>query len=412
MSPASTAGAAGLRPLPWNRPLIGDAEIAEVVDTLRSGWLTHGPKATRLEHAVRERLGVEDAFAVTSCTGALHLAFLAAGIGPGDEVITPSLTFCAAPNAILHTGARPVFADVDPVTLNITPETAEAAITSLTRAIAVMHYGGHMCDMRAFRELADRHGLLLIEDAAHALHASRDGLRAGSAGDLSTFSLYANKVAAAGEGGLLAGRGDLVQQARLLGRHGIDSSAWQRHGKRNTADYQVTVPGLKYVMSDLTAALAVVQYDRLAEFTERRAAIAAAYTQAFAGLPGLTTPTVLPGVEHGWFLYAALIDPGTAPLDRDQTAAALLARHQISTSIHFKPAHTLGPYQNLAHRPLPVTETAAARQLSLPCYPAMTAQDIDRVIEAVRGLWTRRENTRSSPARPPDVATTSPTAAG
>lgn len=300
-------------PLPWNRPLIGEEEIASVVDTLRSGWLTHGPKATRLEHAARERLDVEDAFAVTSCTAALHLAFLAAGIGASDEVITPSLTFCAAPNAIRHIGARPVFVDVDPTTLCVTPEAVEAAITPLTRAIAVMHYGGQMCDMRAFRRLADRHGLLLIEDAAHALHASRDGLPAGSAADLSTFSFYANKVAAAGEGGLLVGSGELVHKARLLGRHGIDSSAWQRHGKRNTADYEVTVPGLKYVMPDLTAALAVVQYDRLPEFTQRRAAIAASYTSALADLPGLLTPVVLPGVEHGWFLYAVLIDPGAAP---------------------------------------------------------------------------------------------------
>ncbi|MES9558020.1 MULTISPECIES: aminotransferase class I/II-fold pyridoxal phosphate-dependent enzyme [unclassified Streptomyces] len=374
-------------PLPWNRPLIGEEEIASVVDTLRSGWLTHGPKATRLEHAARERLDVEDAFAVTSCTAALHLAFLAAGIGASDEVITPSLTFCAAPNAIRHIGARPVFVDVDPTTLCVTPEAVEAAITPLTRAIAVMHYGGQMCDMRAFRRLADRHGLLLIEDAAHALHASRDGLPAGSAADLSTFSFYANKVAAAGEGGLLVGSGELVHKAWLLGRHGIDSSAWQRHGKRNTADYEVTVPGLKYVMPDLTAALAVVQYDRLPEFTQRRAAIAASYTSALADLPGLLTPVVLPGVEHGWFLYAVLIDPGAAPLDRDQVAAALLERHQISTSVHFKPVHLLGPYQDMVHRPLPVTETAAARQLSLPCYPAMSDQDVERVIHAVRELW-------------------------
>ncbi|TLQ39334.1 DegT/DnrJ/EryC1/StrS family aminotransferase [Streptomyces marianii] len=375
-------------PLPWNRPLIGEAEIASVVDTLRSGWLTHGPKATRLEHAVRERLDVEDAFAVTSCTAALHLAFLAADIGAGDEVITPSLTFCAAPNAIRQVGANPVFVDVDPTTLTVAPEAVEAVITPLTRAIAVMHYGGQMCDMRALRQLADRHGLLLIEDAAHALHASRDSLPAGSAADLSTFSFYANKVAAGGEGGLLVGRGELVHKARLLGRHGIDSSAWQRHGKRNTADYEVTVPGLKYVMSDLTAALAVVQYDRLEEFTRRRADIAAAYTSAFAHLPGLATPAVLPGVEHGWFLYAILIDPAAATLDRDQLAATLLERHQISTSVHFKPVHLLGPYRNMAHRPLPVTETAAARQLSLPCYPAMTDQDVERVIHAVRELWS------------------------
>ncbi|RLU82504.1 hypothetical protein CTZ27_29675 [Streptomyces griseocarneus] len=387
MSPTPASAPAAAPPLPWNRPLIGPEEEAEVLETLRSGWLTHGPKATRLEQAVRDRLGAEDAFAVTSCTAALHLAFLAAGIGHGDDVITPSLTFCAVPNALLHTGARPVFVDVDPLTLNIDPEATEAAITGSTKAIAVMHYGGHPCDLRAFRQLADRYGLLLIEDAAHALHAVRDGLRAGSVGDLAAFSFYANKVAAAGEGGILAGCHDLVQRARLLGRHGIDSSAWQRHGKRNTADYEVTVPGLKYVMSDVTAAIAAVQYAKLPAFTRRRAEIAAAYTQALTGLPGLSTPAVMPGVEHGWFLYAVLIDPDTAPTDRDQLAAHLLAGHQISTSVHFKPVHTLGPYQAMADRPLPVTETVAARQLSLPCYPAMTDQDVARVITAVRSLW-------------------------
>ena len=165
--------------LPWNQPSIGEEEITEVTDTLRSGWLTYGPKAARFEDAVRDALGVQDAFAVSSCTAALHLAFLALGLGPGDEVITPSFTFCAAPNALLQVGARPVFVDIEDATLNIAPDAAEAAITDRTKAIVVMHYGGHPCDLTAFRKLADDHGLILIEDAAHALHASRDGYRAG-----------------------------------------------------------------------------------------------------------------------------------------------------------------------------------------------------------------------------------------
>jgi dTDP-4-amino-4,6-dideoxygalactose transaminase len=207
----------------------------------------------------------------------------------------------------------------------------------------------------------------------------RDGLLSRDSG--------ARRADSSTAGGILAGRGDLLAKARLLGRHGIDSSAWQRHGKRNTADYEVTVPGLKYVMSDLTAAVAVVQYARLAEFTRRRAEIAAAYTRALSHLPGLTTPTVLPGADHGWFLYAVLIDADTAPTDRDRTAANLSGRHGISTSVHFKPVHTLGPYRTMADRPLPVTETAASRQLSLPCYPAMTDHDVERVITAVHAQW-------------------------
>jgi dTDP-4-amino-4,6-dideoxygalactose transaminase len=264
--------------VPWNRPMLGDEEIAEVIDTLRSGWLTHGPKATAFETAVHTALGTQDAFAVSSCTAALHLALLAAGIGPGDEVITPSLTFCAAPNAVLQVGAHPVFADVEPVTYSLSPQCAQAAITSRTKAIIVMHYGGHPCDLAAFRTLADRHGLLLIEDAAHALHAWRDGHRAGSIGDLATFSFYANKVITTGEGGMLTGRRDLIHQARLLGRHGIDSSVWQRHAGRRTADYEVTVPGLKYVMSDLAASVGLQQWRKLPAFTARRAQIADTYS--------------------------------------------------------------------------------------------------------------------------------------
>lgn len=373
--------------LPWNQPSIGNEEINEVTDTLRSGWLTYGPKAARFEDAVREALGVQDAFAVSSCTAALHLAFLTLGLGPGDEVVTPSLTFCAAPNTVLQVGARPVFVDVEPQTLNIDPEAAEAAITSRTKAIVVMHYGGHPCDLTAFRKMADDHDLILIEDAAHALQASRDGRRVGSVGDLAVFSFYANKVMTTGEGGMLVGRSDLIDQARPLGRHGIDSSAWRRHGQRNTADYQVSVPGLKYVMPDVTASIGLLQFTKLPAFTARRAEIAAAYTDALAELPGLTLPTVLPGVEHGWFLYSVLIDPHTAPLDRNQTAQALRDVHHIGTSAHFKPVHTLAPYQDLVTHPLPVTETAAARQLSLPCYPAMTRSDVDRVITALRTLW-------------------------
>lgn len=375
--------------LPWNRPSIGKEEIAEVTDTLRSGWLTHGPKATRFEHQVRDTLGVQDSFAVSSCTAALHLALLAAGIGDGDEVITPSLTFCAAPNAIRHVGARPVFVDVEPVTYSISPDTAAAAITDRTKAIMVMHYGGHPCDLTAFRALADQYGLLLIEDAAHALHAFRDGHRAGSVGDLAVFSFYANKVITCGEGGMLVGRQDLVQWARLLGRHGIDSSVWQRHGVRRTADYQVTVPGLKYVMPDITAAVGLQQWLRLPGFTARRAQIAATYTKALADLPGLTPPTVLPAVEPGWFLYSIFIDPAHAPLTRDQTAERLLTDHKIATSKHFVPVHTLHAYADAATGALPVTETAAARQLSLPCYPAMTDDDTGRVITALHTLWGR-----------------------
>ncbi|MFD9686919.1 DegT/DnrJ/EryC1/StrS family aminotransferase [Kitasatospora sp. NPDC001309] len=372
--------------LPWNRPSLGQEEEAEVMDTLRSGWLTHGPKASRFEEAVKSELGVEDAFAVSSCTAALHLALLAAGVKPGDEVITPSLTFCAAPNAIVQCGARPVFTEVDPVTLTIDPEAAKQAITSRTKAVLVMHYGGQPCDLLAFRKLADDHGMVLIEDAAHALHAWRDGLRAGSIGDLATFSFYANKVITCGEGGMIVGRADLVQAARLLGRHGIDTSAWQRHGTRNTADYEVTVPGLKYTMPDITAAVGLQQFHKLPDFTARRAQIAASYDRSLADLPGLRLPTIADGVRHGRFLYPVLVEP-VGGRTRDTVAELLLNDHRIGTSVHFKPVHRLAAYRLLDCH-LPITEQIAAQQLSLPCYPAMTAADVQRVIDALHAIWS------------------------
>lgn len=372
--------------LPWNRPSIGGEEEAEVIHTLRSGWLTHGPKAARFEEVVKTALGAEDAFAVSSCTAALHLALLAAGIRVGDEVITPSLTFCAAPNAIVQCGGTPVFTEVDPVTFNIDPEAAEQAITSRTKAIVVMHYGGHPCDLLAFRKLADAYGLVLIEDAAHALHASRDGQRAGSVGDLGVFSFYANKVMTTGEGGMIVGRAGLVQAARLLGRHGIDSSVWQRHGKRRTADYEVTVPGLKFTMPDITAAVGIQQFQKLPDFTARRAQIAASYDRSLSGLPGLRLPTVLDGVQHGWFLYPVLIEP-VGGRSRDTVADLLLDAHGIGTSVHFKPVHRLAAYRYVDCH-LPVTEQIAARQLSLPCYPAMTSTDVQRVIDAIHTIWS------------------------
>ncbi|MFB7675990.1 DegT/DnrJ/EryC1/StrS family aminotransferase [Kitasatospora purpeofusca] len=366
--------------LPWNRPSIGPEEEQEVLETLRSGWLTAGPKAARFEQVVRDDLGVEDAFAVSSCTAALHLALLAGGIGPGAEVITPSFTFCAAPNTVLQVGADPVFADIDPTSLNLDPARTAEAITGRTRAIMVMHYGGQPADLATFRKLADDHGLLLFEDAAHALYARRDGVRAGSVGDLAVFSFYANKVVTTGEGGMLAGRGDLVQRARLLGRHGIDSSVWQRHGTRSTAAYEVTVPGLKYTMPDITAAVGIHQWAKLPAFTEARARIAAAYDQELAGLPGLHLPVVEAGVEHGRFLYPVLIDP-TSDRSRDSVAEALREVHGVGTSMHFQPVHRLAAYRHIGCH-LPVTEHAAARQLSLPCYPAMT-DDVRRVIGAL-----------------------------
>lgn len=386
---ADPIGASAPR-LPWNRPLIGEEEIAEVIDTLRSGWLTAGPKTAQFEEAFRRELGVESALALSSCTAALHLSLMAAGIGPGDEVITPSLTFCAVANAVVQVGAVPVLVDVEPESLTVDVDHVRAAITERTRAVIPMHYAGHACDMAALVALARDAGLLLIEDAAHALGATYRGRPAGSFGDLATFSFYANKNLTTGEGGMLVGRRDLVDRARVLSRQGIDRGVWQRHGNRTTERYDVVEPGLKYVMSDITASLGVHQLRRLPEFNARRRLIAQRYLHELAGLPGLVLPVESEEVRSSWHLFAVRVRPESALIDRDALAARL-AEAGIDTSVHFTPVHRLSRYQRLAGADaLPVTDRAADEELSLPCYPAMTDEDVTRVVEAVHASLSGR----------------------
>jgi dTDP-4-amino-4,6-dideoxygalactose transaminase len=393
----SVAHEAVVPQLAWNQPSLGPEEIAEVVDTLKSGWLTTGPKVARFETAVREMTGAEDAFAVSSCTAALHLALLAAGIGPGDEVVTPSLTFCAVANVVLRVGATPVLVDIETDTLNLDPERVTSVVTSRTRAIVAMHYGGHPCDMDRLRDIADRHHLLLLEDAAHAIGARYHGRPVGSLGDLAAFSFYANKNITTGEGGMLVGRRDLVEAARLLGRHGIDRSAWQRHGNRGPGDYDVVAAGLKCNMSDIAAAIGIHQLRKLDGFIARRAEIAARYSRALDGVPGLTLPADAPHILHAWHLYAIRVDPELAGVDRDRLASRL-AEQGIGTSIHFTPLHRLSQYRGLPATRLPYTDQAAAGLLSLPCYPAMTDGDVTRVVDAVLRCCGRPPFRRAAPA--------------
>lgn len=392
-----TPDRAALSALPWNRPLLGDEERAEVLDTLRSGWLTTGPKVARFESEVRALTGTEAAFAVTSGTAALHLALLAGGLGPGDEVITPSLTFCALANVVRRVGATPVLVDVSPVTLNLDPAAVARAASERTKAVVAMHYGGHPCDMDELRGIADRHGALLIEDAAHAIGAEYHGRPAGSLGDLAAFSFYPNKNITTGEGGMLVGREDLIRRARLAGWHGLDRTAWQRHGNRGPAHYDVVDSGLKYNMPDAAAAIGVHQLRRLEGFIARRAEIAARYSRELAGLPGLTLPPDSAHIKHAWHLYAIRAEGGPGEPDRDELARELAA-DGIGTSLHFTPLHRLTEHRELGRGvPLAHTEAVADRLLSLPCYPAMTDADVARVVEAVRRVY------RASAAGPRDA---------
>ena len=353
------------RLLEFSPPVLGDEEIASVVETVRSGWLTSGPRAAELEQRFAARAGAAHAVATSSCTAALHLALVAAGMGPGDEVITSSFTWPATTNAIIHTGARPVFADVDPDTLNIDPDAVRAAVGPATRAILPVHFAGGPCDMDAIMAIAREHSLVVVEDAAHAVETTVGDRPVGSIGDFTCFSLYATKSLAGGEGGVVTTSSDEAAAAlRLLRAQGITRDPWRRQQSRALGHYDVVTPGFKANLADLQAAVALPKFDRLDQLFGNRLRLVERYDHGLEGLAG--------------------IDPAAAGGDRDRYAAALMAEN-IATGLHFLPVHTLTWYrENLAVPSLPVTELAGAQVLSLPLAAAHSDADIDDAIAAVR----------------------------
>ncbi len=385
------------RPVPFARPAIGRSEIREVLETLESGWLTTGPRVKRFEREFADYTGARHAVAVNSCTAALHLSLLAAGIGPGDEVITTPLTFCATANTIVHVGATPVFADIDPVTWNLDPAAAEAAITPRTRAIVPVHYAGRPVDVRAFRALADRHGLTLIGDAAHCAEGFAAGAHVAAAADFTCFSFYATKNLTTGEGGMLTTSAPdaVVDRIRITALHGMSRDAWARYEGRGVTDYDVVVPGFKYNMMDLQAAIGLHQLARLEDNLVRRDTIWQAYDEGLADVPVTRPAPAEPGTRHARHLYTILADEARCGVDRHTMAAGLAARG-IATSVHFKALH-LHPYYaerySLARGRFPHAELVSDTTLSLPFSAATTDEEVDRVIDAVRavaGMGARR----------------------
>jgi dTDP-4-amino-4,6-dideoxygalactose transaminase len=376
--------------VPFARPDLGEEEIAEVVDTLRSGWLTTGPKTRRFEEAFARQLEVPWALGTSSCTGALHLALAALGIGAGDEVILPTMTFAATANVIVHCGARPVFVDVDPVTLTIDPAAVVAATTPRTRALMAVHYAGRMCDMPELLRISTLHGLSLVEDAAHAVGASLAGRAAGAWGDAAGFSFYANKNLTTGEGGMLTTSSeDLYTRARTLRLQGLSRDAYLRsEGSLPPWRYEVVAAGFKYPMSDLEAAIGIHQLARLPVMQTARRRLAARYDQGLAEVPGLTLPALPPaGMVHAHHLYVVRI-ARDARRDRDALFAAL-AERGIDCSVHFVPLH-LQPYyrDRWGYQPgqFPHAEGAFEEILSLPFFSRLSDEDQDRVIEAIVSL--------------------------
>jgi dTDP-4-amino-4,6-dideoxygalactose transaminase len=382
--------------LPFALPEIGDDEIAEVVDTLKSGWVTTGPKAKRFEQAFAEFLGqnAEDSqlecIAVNSATAGLHLALEAIGIGPGDEVITTTHTFTATAEVVRYLGADVRLVDIDPATLNIDIAAIEAAITPRTKAIMPVHYAGLAVDMLAVLDIARRHGLRVVEDAAHALPTTIEKELIGTLGsDATVFSFYANKTMTTGEGGMLVTRNpELAKRARIMRLHGMSRDAFDRFtAKVPSWYYEIVAPGFKYNLTDIAAALGLHQLKRLPAFQRRREQIATRYHEAFSDLPVILPPDAPEGDVHSWHLYVLRL-ADDAGIDRDRFIEGMFAAG-IGCSVHYVPLH-LHPYwrdrYGLTPEQFPHSQKAYERMVSLPLYTAMTDADVERVIAAVRGL--------------------------
>ena len=371
----------------FSPPLIGDEEIAEVVDTLRSGWLTSGPKTARFQQEFAAYVDAPAALAVNSCTAALHIALLAHGVGEGDEVITTPMTFAASVNVIEHVGARPVLVDVEPDTLNIDAHRIEAALSDRTRAILPVHYAGHPVDLGAVHRVAAANSLAVVEDAAHALCAAHEGRPIGSGGSVAAFSFYATKNLTTGEGGMLTGPPEVLERARVFSLHGMNRDAWRRYDEAGTWFYEIEAPGFKYNMTEIQASLGLHQLAKLERFQQRRREVVQRYDEAFGGLPYLETPTTREGVTHAHHLYVLRLRPG-APVDRGTLIEELRARN-IGTSVHFIPVH-LHPYyrEKYGWQPedFPVAFDSYRRMLSLPLNPTLSDRDVADVIEAVRDV--------------------------
>jgi dTDP-4-amino-4,6-dideoxygalactose transaminase len=390
--PASAVSAPRSTFLPFALPHITQAEIDEVADTLRSGWLSTGPKTKRFEREFADAVGARHAVAVNSATAALHLALGILDVQPGDEVIVPVYTFTSSAAVIIHTGAQPVFVDVDGVTCNLDPSQIEKAISPRTRAIIVVHFGGLPADMDAILEIARSRNIAVIEDAAHAFPARYRGRMVGTIGDITAFSFYATKTLATGDGGMLTTEHDeYAQRAAIMALHGISRDAWKRYSAEGSWFYEVLEPGFKYNMTDIAAAIGLHQLARREALLERRRAIAHLYSQAFAPMPELEPPPNPAHVEHAWHLYPLRIHPERLSIDRDQFIRELTDA-RIGTSVHFIPLH-LHPYYretfHLSAQDFPVALRAYEREISLPIYPSMTDDDIGSVIAAVQRIVHR-----------------------
>ena len=373
--------------LVFGAPVISKDEIAEVVATLRSGWIGSGPRVKQFERRIEEYVGVRHAVAVNSCTSALHLALHVLDIGPGDEVITTPYTWCSTSNVIVHRGARPVFVDVDRATGNMDPARIEPAVTKRTRAILPVHLGGRACDMDAIMEIAQRRGLKVIEDAAHALEATWKGRRAGSIGDCGAFSFYVTKNVTTAEGGMVVtADAALAERLRILSLSGTLADAWKRFQADGPSHVQVVEAGYKYNMTDIQAALGLKQLEKVERNLESRERLWRFYDEALAGLPLIRPAPTVSGCRHARHLYSLLVDTERTPLTRDALREELKKR-RIGTGLHYIALH-LQPFyqQQYGYRAgqFPNAEYLSERTFSVPLSPRVTEADARDVVDALR----------------------------
>ena len=383
--------------LSFSPPSIGEAEIEEVVDALRSGWITTGPRTRLFEERFAEAVGAPTAHAVNSGTAALHVGLAAAGLGPGDRVVTTPMTFSSSAHVIEHLGATPVFVDVDPQTLNIDPERV-AAVARGARAILPVHLYGHPCEMPDLLDIAERSGALVLEDAAHALPAFVRGRQIGAPDadhpgvlNLVAFSFYATKNLTTAEGGMLVGPREVVDRARVWSLHGMSRDAFDRYSEHGSWYYEVVLPGFKYNLTDLQAALGLVQLRRLPEMHRRRLDIARRYRAGFSTVEEVEAPPSRPDIEHAWHLYSLRLNLDRLTIDRSRFIEELRSR-KIGTSVHFIPLH-LQPYYRdryeLRPEDFPIATREYHRLISLPLHPGLSDEDVDDVIDAVTEVARR-----------------------
>jgi len=377
--------------LPFSKPTISEDAIAEVVECLRSGWITTGPRVEKLSQVFRDYLQSPEAILLSSATAGMHLTLLALNLQPGDEIITASMTFISTPNMIVQTGGTPFFVDINLNTLNMDIADIEKAITPKTRAIIPVHFAGLPVDLDALYALAKKHNLRVIEDAAHSVGAMYKNKIIGSFGDTQIFSFHPNKNMTTGEGGCITTRDEtLAGQIRLMAFHGMDRVAWNRYGKTGKQDYEIVAPGFKYNMMDMQAAIGLHQVPQLDGFNQKRKLLAERYLEKLAGWKQLHLPQ-LPDYDvlHAWHIFTPLLKTEEVGMDR-ATFMTHLKEHNIGTGVHYKAAHLYPYYQEnypTKERQLPNTEYVSDRILSLPLFPTMTFEDQDRVIEAMHKIF-------------------------